>query len=103
MGKKKALSKKYGGSGTLNVAGPFLPDNLYELNYTDRIKGLKKIYDDNLEQAEKELNTISKDLKNLQDVKDNEDKRDLKLMEVRNDHQAGKKKKDLGKSTKPAT
>ena len=84
MGRKKAVSNKKSGGGLNTIGGPLIPEKLYDLNYTGKIQGLKKIYDKKIEKTEEELNKISKDLKDMRDVKNNEDEKIIHLTEVRN-------------------
>ena len=84
MGRKKAGPKKLGGSLLNTIGGPIIPENLYDLYHTGKIQGLKNIYDKTTEKTEEQLNKISKDLKNMQDVKNNDDEKLIHLTEVRN-------------------
>ena len=83
MGRKKAVLKQ-GGDIFNTIGGPIIPEKLYDLNYTGKIKGLKNIYDKTTQKTEDQLNKISKDLKNMQDVKNNEEEKLIHLTAVRN-------------------
>lgn len=84
MGRKKAVRTKKGGSLLNTIGGPIIPEKLYDLYHTGKIQGLKNIYDKTTEKTEEQLNKISKDLKNMQDVKNNEEEKNIHLTEVRN-------------------
>lgn len=80
MGRKKAG----GGSTNYNIAGPLLSQSLYAENNIGDIKGIKEIYDDNLKKKGKELEIITNDLHDLNEIKNNEDLKTIKLKELEN-------------------
>jgi hypothetical protein len=104
MGRKKAGSKKKGGEN-FNIKGPLLVDKLYDAKYTGKIENLKSIYDENLKNKEKELITVTQNLKNMKDAENDEKMRKIEITKVNNikkiadDKQSFEKWKDFKKDS----
>ena len=83
MGRKKAANNKKGG-GNFNIEGPLLSNKLYDENYTGKIQKIRSLYDENLGKTKEELDRITKNLKDMNDAKNDEDMKNLELKKINN-------------------
>ena len=83
MGRKKAVNIKKGGNN-YDIDGPLLSTKLYDKYNLGKLENIKKVYDEKLDKTRQELNRITTDLKNMQDVKHNEEERKIKVTEITN-------------------
>jgi len=83
MGRKKAVSIKKGGAN-YDIEGPLLSTNLYKELNIGNLENIKKSYDENLDKTREKLDRVSKDLNDLETIKNDKERRDMKLKEINN-------------------